>query len=103
MMPHCSKGSTGKVMTGLPASLSNCAIGSFSAEKHTIVTVDRFLDDPERAIERASLQNFAKITPQYPGLRAPLDSEFCDALTELLSPMLSECFAAPGGRWSLQA
>src|SRR3546814_4464285 len=54
-------------------SLEQTRVDHFSAEHHTLVSIDGFLTDPETAVRAAILQNFASITPQYPGLRAPLD------------------------------
>ncbi len=90
-------------MPGLTVSHSSLAVDHFSHAKHTIVTVENFLEHPEQAIDQASLQNFARITPQYPGLRAPLDPDDCDALVDALSPHLSRWFGTAEGRWSIQA
>jgi len=49
------------------------------------------------------LQKFANITPQYPGIRAPLEDEVAAAWAEALSPLLSRAFDEPPGRWSIQA
>ena len=51
----------------------------FSAANHALVSVDGFLEAPEEVISQACLQNFAKITPQYPGVRAALDPAVCAA------------------------
>lgn len=75
----------------------------FSLENHKLVTLRDFLGDPEFAIRSANLQRFAKITPQYPGIRAPLESEAQDVLLDELSPALSEWFEAKHGRWTMQA
>ncbi|MCK0127587.1 DUF6445 family protein [Erythrobacter sp. F6033] len=61
------------------------------------------LDDPGLAIARASLQNFAKITPQYPGLRAPLDPEICADWAAQLSPHLDDAFGYSDSHWGMQA
>lgn len=90
----------------LPAntnSLADAEVGRFSAQNHTFVCLDRFLDRPDQAIEQACLQDFARITPQYPGVRAPLDPATCRAWTEALSPLLSEAFGEADGLWSMQA
>lgn len=68
-----------------------------------IVTIDEFLDQPDQVIEHACLQNFAQITPQYPGVRAPLDPGLCAAMIDSLSPCLSDWFGTAHGRWSMQA
>ena len=82
---------------------TNAQISRFSAENHRLATIGGFLSDPDRAIEKAFLQKFAKITPQYPGLRAPLDESASHAIAEQISPMLSDAFDAPSGTWSLMA
>lgn len=65
--------------------------------------VDRFLESPEGAIHEARLQKFANITPQYPGVRAPLDPATNRAWVEALSPLLSRAFGEAEGLWSMQA
>jgi hypothetical protein len=79
------------------------AISHFSSQNHTLVTVDRLLETPEHAISQAILQNFAKITPQYPGVRAPLDPAVCGQWLGQLAPWLDQWFAAGGIRWEMQA
>lgn len=75
----------------------------FSPQNHTLVSVGDLLDHPENAISQAILQKFARITPQYPGLRAPLDPLVCRAWLQTLSPLLDQWFDAPGTRWEMQA
>ncbi|MBI1402631.1 MAG: hypothetical protein GC147_05400 [Porphyrobacter sp.] len=58
---------------------------------------------PEHAVSQAILQDFAKITPQYPGVRAPLESTVCAAWLTRLAPLLEGWFAMPGTRWEMQA
>lgn len=87
----------------LSISLSGAVVEPLSSPDQPIVRVDGVLDDPARAIELASLQEFAKITPQYPGVRAPLDSITSERWITALSPFLSEHFGEPAGRWSMQA
>ena len=84
-------------------SLSRFTAGSFSTEKHRLVTIEGFLEHPELAIKHACLQNFAKITPQYPGLRAPLEPAACEELLRALSPMLCSAFESRPGKWSMIA
>ncbi|QUL38169.1 hypothetical protein KDC96_01730 [Erythrobacter sp. JK5] len=60
------------------------------------------MDRPEVAIEAACLQNFAKITPQYPGLRAPLDRAVAKAWLAQLSPLLDRAFGPATGGWGMQ-
>ncbi len=81
----------------------NPAISQFSTQNHCLVTLEGLLEQPESVIEQAFLQNFARITPQYPGLRAPLDPAVCAYLLGVLAPVLDQGFAAPGTRWEMQA
>jgi hypothetical protein len=81
----------------------NAVISQFSPQNHCLVTLDRLFAEPERVVEQAFLQNFARITPQYPGLRAPLDPAVCAYLLGELAPLLDQWFAAPGTRWEMQA
>jgi len=81
----------------------NPVISHFSTQDHRLVTFDGLLAEPESVIEQAFLQNFARITPQYPGVRAPLDPAACAYLLGALAPVLDQRFAAPGTRWEMQA
>ena len=58
---------------------------------------------PEAAIDDASLQKFAKITPQYPGIRAPLPNEVALGWLGDLTPMLDETFGKAEHGWEIQA
>ena len=73
----------------------------FSKQKHALITVRDFLSHASEAIETACLQNFAEITPQYPGIRAPLDSKIARDWAATLSPILSSTFATADGAWSM--
>lgn len=84
-------------------SLASARIERFSTQNHLFVAVDAFLECPDAAIEAACLQKFANITPQYPGLRAPLDPATARAWVEALSPLLSQAFGEEDGLWSMQA
>jgi hypothetical protein len=75
----------------------------FSSDNHQLVTLNGFLETPEYAILQASLQNFARITPQYPGVRAPLDPAVCAYLLDRLAPQLDDWFETGGIRWEMQA
>lgn len=84
-------------------SLDNLQGGSFSAENHRFLVADNFLQSPESAIDCASLQKFAKITPQYPGIRAPLPEDVCVAWLDSLAPKLNEVFGEASKEWEIQA
>lgn len=75
-----------------------------AADQH-LVSIDAFLGAPDHAISQAVLQSFAKITPQYPGVRAALDPAVCRAWLGQLSPLLDQWFGAPaqGRGWAMQA
>ena len=84
-------------------SLAQLSHVQFSPCNHGLVTVDGFLAEPEIIREHANLQKFAKITPQYPGIRAALDSHVCEAWLTQLAPLLSTHFGPPDSRWTMQA
>lgn len=96
-----------------PAASTNASIWStetaaadgqtISSCAHTLVTIDNFLAAPEAVSDEAFLQKFAVITPQYPGVRAPLPDEACVLWLESLAPLLGEHFGPPGARWTMQA
>lgn len=84
-------------------SLDNLTSGSFSDENHRFLTVDGFMKSPNTAIECASLQKFAKITPQYPGIRAPLPDDVGRQWLVQLTPQLDGTFGKSVGGWEIQA
>lgn len=84
-------------------SLAQLSHLQFSSYNHDLVTVDSFLAEPEIIREHANLQNFAKITPQYPGTRAALDSHVCEVWLAQLAPFLSAHFGPPDSRWTMLA
>ena len=88
---------------GWGISLANAQAETVSAHNHTLVSIDGFLETPEEVILQASLQSFAKITPQYPGVRAPLDPAICRAWLTKLTPLLDQWFGPYGRPWEMQA
>ena len=90
-------------MTDWSISLANRDTRQFSSENHCLVQITGFLRHPEAVIERASLQNFAKITPQYPGIRSPIPPQAAGSWLEGLSPMLDENFGVAENGWEIQA
>lgn len=80
-------------------SLSNLQETQFSSENHKLVMIDGFLKSPETAICDASLQKFAKITPQYPGIRAALPQEVSIDWARALTAMLDRCFGQAENGW----
>ncbi|MDJ0642169.1 MAG: DUF6445 family protein [Erythrobacter sp.] len=83
-------------------SLTNAQFGHFSVQNHAFVTVNDFMEAPESAIQSAVLQKFAKITPQYPGLRAPLDPTVAEAWLTQLTPLLERGFGQAAEGWDIQ-
>jgi len=75
----------------------------FCGQSHDLVEIPDFLCDPESVRHAACLQKFAVITPQYPGLRAPLGEAVCAQWLESLAPLLREVFDLPDARWVMQA
>ena len=100
-------------MTPLPASPGlapdwEIAPGAARAERfggpgHDLVTVPGFMKAPDTAIAAAILQKFAKITPQYPGLRAALPEPVCRAWIAALAPLLDAHFGKATRGWQMQA
>ena len=84
-------------------SLADREATRFSAANHALISISGFLDAPEEVILQASLQKFAKITPQYPGVRAALDPEVCRIWLGSLSPLLDQWFGPYGRPWEMQA
>ena len=84
-------------------SLADAEVTQFSAANHTLVSIDGFLDAPDEVIYQASLQNFAKITPQYPGVRAALDPAVCQVWLGRLAPLLDQWFGPCGRPLEMQA
>lgn len=77
--------------------------GTFSSQNHKLVSMDGFLHTPDHAIAEACLQKFAKITPQYPGLRAPLAPAVCRSWLAALAPSLDRWFGVAAHGWTMQA
>ncbi len=77
------------------------------ASDQSLIAIDGFLDSPQTAIDAAVLQKFARITPQYPGVRAPLREAVGRAWLAQLAPLLDQWFgggdATPGRPWTMQA
>lgn len=102
-------------MTTLPAPLPSDAqqgwgiaieqarLGYFSPLRHPLVKAPAFLEHPETAIAQAVLHDFAKLTPQYPGLRAALDPAVCRAWLAVLGPKLDDWFGSAPHGWEMQA
>jgi len=84
-------------------SLTKTHCESFSPLNHRFMQICDFVDAPNELIEFASLQKFAKITPQYPGIRAALpDHAFRQWMSEL-APMLDATFGTAKKGWQGQA
>lgn len=75
-------------------------VQEFGDEKQRLVMASSFLTDPDFAIANGVLQKFTSITPQYPGLRAPLPDDVLGDWLDALCPMLNAQFAEPGTRWT---
>ena len=88
---------------GWAIALDRAETGHFSQGAHALVTIPGFLDTPENAVADAILQDFAKITPQYPGVRAPLDPAVCAAWLDVLGPHLDLWFEPAPRGWEMQA
>lgn len=89
---------------GWEIALRKPAVSHFSPRNHQLVSISEFLANPAHVISQANLQNFAKITPHYPGLRAPIDPLAGQAWLAQLSPLLDQWFGAPlSGQWEMQA
>jgi hypothetical protein len=92
-----------RAMKNWSISLSNSSREIFSSQEHYVTCIKDFMDDPVSALNDASLQKFAKITPQYPGIRAPLPQTVALEWLEMLSPMLNESFGKAEYGWEIQA
>ncbi len=84
-------------------SLNHAVKSQFASNNHTLVSVDGFLNAPDDVILQANLHDFAKISPQYPGVRAALDSAVCGVWLARLSPLLDQWFGPYGRPWEMQA
>lgn len=90
-------------MADWSVSVDRRAVSRFSSRDHLLLTVSDFLKAPDDAVNAAFLQKFAKITPQYPGVRAPLEPEVQLSIAKAVSPVLSETFHEPEGQWQIMA
>jgi hypothetical protein len=89
--------------SGLTISQTHAVLQHFSDENHELLEISGFLATPADARRCAVLQNFANLTPQYPGIRAPLGDAVCASWLESLSPLLTETFGPPRAHWEMQA
>jgi Family of unknown function (DUF6445) len=102
-MGHIPTSEARQVPDGWAITPSGARIDSFSNQNHKLVTIDSLLETPERVISDAFLQDFAKISPQYPGERSALDPAVCAAWLAQLSPLLDQWFGPYGRAWEMQA
>ena len=86
-----------------PISLERARHVRFSSQNHHLIEVDGFMSAPDGAIADACLQKFAKITPQYPGIRAALPASVALHWLEQLTPMLDATFGKAPAGWEIQA
>lgn len=75
----------------------------FLSGDQILVSIEGFLKNPDHAISQASLQNFARVTPQYPGVRAAIDPAVCRGWLGVLPPLLDAWFGGDGRPWAMQA
>ncbi len=78
-------------------------IATFWPGNHRLVAIDGLLASSELVVSNAVLQDFAQISPQYPGERAALDPVVCAAWLEQLAPLLDQWFGPYGRAWEMQA
>ena len=90
-------------MQDLRISLAKAERSNFSQRNHSIVYISDFLQSVDHAILGASLQKFAEITPQYPGVRAPLADSTCRSWLGQLTPLLNDTFGQSTAGWEMQA
>lgn len=102
-MAQTSVSSANTAPEGWAITPHDARISIFSSQNHRLVTARSLLASPEHAIQQAFLQNFARITPQYPGLRAALDPQVAAAWLAELAPLLDLWFDTGGVRWEMQA
>lgn len=88
---------------GWGISLAQAEQSQFSSANHALVAIDGFLETPDMVVSQAYLQNFARIAPQYPGIRAALDPAVCRAWLAVLAPSLDQWFGPARGGWEIQA
>ena len=96
-------GASHQTMENWSISTSEAKVVNFSSKNHNLVQIDDFMEVPQAAIQSASLQNFAKITPQYPGVRAPLPRKVALDWLEALAPFLDSHFGGAKNGWEVQA
>ncbi|MEL6529845.1 MAG: DUF6445 family protein [Pseudomonadota bacterium] len=90
-------------MKNWPISLDSMKSREIFEQKHMFVEIPDLIIAPEDVIEFASLQKFAKITPQYPGVRSELPKTVCSAWLSEFSPMLDSHFDPALHGWEMQA
>jgi hypothetical protein len=75
-------------------------IQSVKVGEHHVVFIENFLEDPRELLNVAAKSNFSPYPgldqkKGYPGLRAPIPTEYSENLTQLLEPLIKVNFRIP--------
>lgn len=66
-------------------------------ERHPLLIIDNFTDQPEAWQKFAGIQSFAKLAPYYPGIRAPVSMDYLQIVLPPLLPLLASTFGYAKG------
>ena len=84
-------------------SLSESRTAGFSKFLPNGLEVQNILTTPDQVVRNAALQKFAKITPQYPGVRSQVPEIVRTGWLKELSPVLDNAFDSSPAGWDMQA
>lgn len=90
-------------MAKFAISLAGAATQTIGHEKTNIIRVADFFSQPADLIDAAAAQNFARINPHYPGIRAGVDPGLLDGLCAAVAELVANHWQAPAQRWQGQA
>ena len=66
-------------------------------EKEPLLIIENFAPQPEAWVKFAGLQNFEKLAPYYPGVRAPISGDYLALHVQPLLPLLADVFGYKTG------
>lgn len=82
-----------------PVDQDSISVTQVGRESNPVISIPDFLKDPAHAVEVADKQQYAKINPHYPGIRAPVPPEVTQHWGAALTPVINEIFGYRAGTW----
>lgn len=73
------------------------------AEKEPLLIIDNFAPQAEAWVKFAGIQSFKKLAPYYPGVRAPISSDYLRLHVQPLQSLLADVFGYKSGAKLVEA